>query len=156
MIAKYLSLQKLRTLCFYNIMIKGRVKYRVLYADTDTAGVVYYGNYARFWEIGRTELIRGLGYAYKNIEDQGVIMPVRSVNAKYLKTLKYDELITIETWMDKMPGARAVFHTNIYNEAGELANYSEVTLVFLDMKTLKILRAPKQLINILQENGIEE
>ena len=50
-------------------MIKGTVKYRVLYADTDKAGIVYYGTYARFYEIGRTELIRDLGYAYKNLED---------------------------------------------------------------------------------------
>ena len=137
-------------------MIKNSVKYRVLYGDTDTAGVVYYGTYARFWEIGRTELVRGLGYAYKNLEDMGVIMPVRSVNAKYLKTLEYDEEITIETWLEDMPGARAVFHTNIYNEAGELANYSEVTLVFLDRETFKLLRAPKELTDVLREKGFEE
>lgn len=136
-------------------MIKGTVKYRVLYADTDKAGIVYYGTYARFYELGRTELIRGLGYAYKSLEDMGVIMPVRSVNAKYMKTLAYDEEITIETWMDKMPEARAVFHTNIYNEAGELANYSEVTLVFLDMETLKLMRAPKELTDVLRAKGIE-
>ena len=136
-------------------MIKGTVKYRVLYADTDKAGIVYYGTYARFYEIGRTELIRDLGYAYKNLEDMGVIMPVRSVIAKYKKTIAYDELITIETYMDTMPEARAVFHTNIYNEAGELVNYSEVTLVFLDMETMKIMRAPKELTDVLREKGMK-
>ncbi len=138
------------------MMIKGTVKYRILYADTDKAGIVYYGTYARFYELGRTEFIRGLGYAYKEMEDMGVIMPVVSVNAKYKKTIAYDEEITIETWMDKMPEARAVFHTNIYNEAGELANYSEVTLVFLDMETLKLMRAPKELTDVLRAKGMKD
>lgn len=140
-------LQALRTLYFN--MITKTIKYRVLYADTDKAGIVYYGTYARFYEMGRTELVRSLGYAYKQLEDMGVIMPVVSVNAKYLKSLYYDDEITIETTVPKIPEARAIFITNIYNSAGELVNTAEVTLVFLDMKTKRLTRAPKELTDVL-------
>lgn len=130
-------------------MITKSIKYRILYADTDKAGIVYYGTYARFYEMGRSELIRSLGFAYKELEDMGVIMPVVSLNAKYIKSLYYDDEITIETIVPKIPEARAIFITNIYNSDGELANTAEVTLVFLDMETKRLTRAPKELTNVL-------
>ena len=133
-------------------MIKGTYRYRVIYGDTDQAGMVYYGNYARFYEMGRTELIREMGFPYKKLEDMGIVMPVVSVNAKYIKPVLYDELITIETSVNKIPEARAVFHTNIFNEEGELVNTAEVTLVFLDRKTKRLLRAPKELTELLETN----
>lgn len=134
-------------------MITKSIKYRILYADTDKAGIVYYGTYARFYEMGRTELVRSLGYAYKELEDMGVIMPVVSLNAKYIKSLYYDDEITIETSIPKLPEARAVFITRIYNSEGELVNSAEVTLVFLDMETKKLTRAPKELTDVLLKNA---
>ncbi len=77
--------------------VTGKVQYRVIYADTDQMGVVYYGNYGKLYEIGRTEMIRGMGFPYKELEKSGVMMPVYSVESKYLNVITYDELITIET-----------------------------------------------------------
>ncbi len=124
-----------------------------MYADTDKAGIVYYGTYARFYEMGRTEFVRSFGFAYKELEDMGIIMPVVSVNAKYIKSLYYDDEITIETTIPKIPEARAIFQTNIYNSVGELVNTAEVTLVFLDMETKRLTRAPKELTEVLTKKN---
>lgn len=127
-----------------------RVKYRILYADTDMMGVVYYGNYGRFFELGRTEMIREMGMPYIVLEKAGIMMPVYSVESKYRNVLSYDELITIETTVKKLPAARMEFFHRIYNEDGGLAHEAKVVLVFLDMKTNKPVRAPERLLGLLQ------
>lgn len=125
--------------------------YRVRYSDTDQMGVVYYGNYPRFYEIGRSEMIRDLGYTYKELEKTGVFMPVASVHAKYQKPIYYDELITIETALKKMPQARMVFYHTIYNEKQEVVHTAEVTLVFLDAATNRPVRVPQYMLEALEK-----
>ena len=125
-------------------------KYRVTYADTDQMGIVYYGNYGRFYEIGRTEMIRGMGLPYKELEKEGTNMPVYSVEATYRNVLRYDELITIETTVKTLPTARIEFYNRIFNEEGVLAHEAKVVLVFKDAKTNKVVRAPERLIRIIE------
>jgi acyl-CoA thioester hydrolase len=127
-----------------------KVQYRVLYADIDMMGVVYYGNYGKFYEMGRIEMVRGLGLPYVELEKAGVMMPVYSVEAKYRNVIRYDELITIETTVEKLPAARMEFHHRILNEDGGLAHEATVVLVFLDMKTNRPVRAPERLIKLLE------
>ena len=125
-------------------------KYRVLYADTDMMGVVYYGNYGRLFEMGRTEMIREMGMPYIELEHQGIVMPVYSVESKYRNVLKYDEEITIETTVKKAPSARMEFFHKIYNESGALAHEAKVVLVFLDTRTNRPVRAPEKLVKLLE------
>jgi acyl-CoA thioester hydrolase len=132
-------------------MFTSQTTYRIRYADTDQMGVVYYGNYARFYEIGRSEMIRDLGYAYKELEDSGVVMPVVTVNANYKRPLFYDELITIETALKKMPEARMVFYHTIYNQDNEVVHTAEVTLVFLSKETNRPVRVPQYMISALEK-----
>jgi len=127
-------------------------RYRVVYADTDQMGVVYYGNYGRFYEIGRAEMVREMGLAYRQLEEMGIGMPVYSVEARYKGGIRYDELVTIETTLHKLPAARIEFHHRIFNESGKLAHEATVVLVFQDMKTGKIVRAPKALLNALENH----
>ena len=131
------------------IPITGKTQYRVTYADTDQMGVVYYGNYGRLYEIGRTEMIRKLGLPYSELEKEGIMMPVYSVESKYRNVLRYDELITIETVVKDLPTARIEFHYRIFNEAGELAHEAKAILVFQDIKTGRVVRAPEKLVNVL-------
>jgi len=130
--------------------ITSRTKYRVTYADTDQMGVVYYGNYGRLLEIGRTEMIRELGMAYKELENNGIVMPVYSVESKYRNVLKYDELITIETTLKELPATRIEFFYCIFNEEGKLAHEAKVVLVFLDTKTNRPIRAPEKLLDLFK------
>ena len=125
--------------------------YRVRYADTDQMGVVYYGNYARFYEIGRSEMIREMGMAYAELEASGVMMPVYSVEAVYRGVLRYDELIRIETSVREVPEARMTFHHRIFNQEEELAHEATVVLVFLDRHTNRPVRAPRRLLEVMGE-----
>ncbi|NBA76994.1 YbgC/FadM family acyl-CoA thioesterase [Emticicia sp. ODNR4P] len=124
--------------------------YRVRYADTDQMGYVYYGNYARLYEIGRVEALRSLGFSYKEMEDFGVMMPVYENKSKYIAPALYDELLTIKTSLQTMPSARVVFHYEIFNTEGKLVHTGETILVFVNRETNRLTKAPKELTQLLQ------
>lgn len=129
--------------------VTSTVQYRVLYADTDMMGVVYYGNYGRLYEMGRTNMVREMGLPYIELEHAGIVMPVFSVEARYRNVIRYDELITIETTVKTLPEVRMEFFHRILNEDGRLAHEAKVVLVFLDMKTNRPVRAPERLVKLL-------
>ena len=119
---------------------------RMHYALTDQMGVVYYGNYAQFYEIGRTEAIRQLGYTYKDIEAMGIIMPVVEMNSKFLRPAKYDDLITVKTTLREMPTGHAInFFFEIFNEEDKLLNAGNVILYFMEAITMKRAKMPDDL-----------
>jgi acyl-CoA thioester hydrolase len=109
---------------------------RVRYGETDQMGYLYYGNYALYYEVGRAEAIRTLGFTYAQLEKEGVIMPVAELNVKYIRPAYYDDLITVKTILKEMPVDHKVrFHSELYNEKGELLNVGVTTLVFLHADT---------------------
>jgi acyl-CoA thioester hydrolase len=116
---------------------------RVRYAETDQMGYVYYGNYAAFYEIARTEMLRSTGISYKELEEMGVMLPVVEMKTKYLKPGKYDDLITIRVTIRKKPAVRIVFEYELFNESGELLNLGETTLVFVHMAKNKPCMPPQ-------------
>jgi len=107
---------------------------RVRYAETDQMGYVYYGNYAAFYEVGRVELFRSLGFSYKALEDSGVMMPVLELHSRFLKPSRYDEELTIRTHLKEKPGVKIRFEYELFNQRGDLLNTGSTTLVFVDMK----------------------
>jgi acyl-CoA thioester hydrolase len=123
---------------------------RVRYADTDQMGYVYYGNYARYYEIGRVEALRSLDYNYKVMEDEGVMMPVYESSSRYLKPAKYDDELSILVTIAQMPGVRIVFTYEIRNQDKVLLNKGETTLVFQRKDNGKLCQAPEKLLNKLQ------
>ncbi|HHH53516.1 MAG TPA: acyl-CoA thioesterase [Bacteroidetes bacterium] len=124
-------------------MYSFKYKFRVRYAETDQMGYAYYGNYAKYYEIGRVETIRSLGFAYKDFETVwGIMLPVVNMQARYIKPAFYDDLLTVETQIREMPGKMVTFYCNIYNEQDEMINRGEVKLFFIDMKTGKRVSAP--------------
>jgi|SRR6185437_8722477 len=133
-------------------MFTSKTQVRIHYALTDQMNIVYYGNYAQFYEIGRTESLRSLGLTYKEIEAFGVIMPVTEMHIRFLRPALYDDLITIITMIKEMPlHSKIVFHNEIYNEKDELLNVGDVTLFFLDAKTKKRSGIPEILKSKLEE-----
>ncbi|MBI2350299.1 MAG: acyl-CoA thioesterase [Deltaproteobacteria bacterium] len=78
-------------------MKKNLTLYRVIYGDTDQMGVAYYANYLKWFEIGRTELLRQIGVPYASIEEKGLRFPVTEVSCRYFRSSRYDDVITIET-----------------------------------------------------------
>jgi len=124
-------------------MIITETKIRVYYEDTDQMGVVYYGNYARYYEIGRTEMIRDLGFTYRQMEEMNIMLPARSLKINYMKPAHYDDLLIVRTIIDTIPKVKFPIKTEIYNEQGELINSGEVVLVFYNSKTNRPTSAPK-------------
>ena len=93
-----------------------KYNYRVIYADTDAAGVVYYGNYFRFFEIGRTEFLRELtGISYKEIEDGGILLPVTESYCRYRASARYDDILEISTSLIKLSKVSISFAHEIRN-----------------------------------------
>jgi len=81
---------------------KNLTSLRVIYGDRDQMGVAYYANYLRWFEIGRTELLRQIGLAYTAIEKMGLRFPVTEVSCRYLKAARYDDRIIIETGLSSL------------------------------------------------------
>ena len=127
-------------------MFTSKTQIRIHYALTDQMGLVYYGNYAQLYEIGRTEALRTLGLTYKEIEATGIIMPVTEMHTRFLRPALYDDLLTVVTMVKEMPlHSKIVFHSEIYNEKNELLNVGDVTLYFLNAKTMKRSDMPEKI-----------
>ncbi|MEO7046729.1 MAG: thioesterase family protein [Ferruginibacter sp.] len=127
-------------------MFTTETQIRVHYALTDQMGVVYHGHYAQFYEIGRAEAIRKLGYTYKDIEAMGIIMPVVDIHSRFLRPAKYDDLLTVKTTLNELPlHHKIIFHSEIYNEQQELLNVGDVTLYFMQVDGMKRCNMPDAL-----------
>jgi len=113
-------------------MFEHQIKFRVLYSDTDKMGYMYYGQYAKYLEMGRVEALRSLGLSYKSMEETGVFLPVSDLKLKYLKPLYYDDEVSLITKVCDMPGTRIYFEYELKNPEGELTTLAETTLVFVD------------------------
>ena len=133
-------------------MLTHSVFYRVCYADTDQMGYVYYGNYARFYEIARVETLRSIGVSYKVLEDAGIGLPVYENYSKYHAPALYDDLLRVDCTLVKMPSARIEFEYRIYNQLDELLHEGKTTLVFMDLLSKKIVKAPEWLISAISKN----
>jgi acyl-CoA thioester hydrolase len=112
---------------------------------------VYYGNYAQYFEVARVEALRNLGISYKELEEiEGVMLPVLDYQIKFFKPGFYDELLTINTTIVKMPEARICFEYDVFNEKNELINKASTTLVFVRKNTMKPMMAPDSLLSKLK------
>ena len=118
---------------------------RVRYAETDQMGVVYYGNYATYFEVARVETMRALGFSYRQMEDDGVMLPVLEYKTKYIRPARYDDELFITCRIPEMPGTRIRFEYEIKSATGQLLNTAETTLVFVDMAKNRPCQMPDNL-----------
>lgn len=125
-------------------------KVRVRYAETDQMGVVYHGNYAQYFEMGRVEWLRNLGLSYRFMEENGVMLPVVSLTLNFKKPARYDDLLTVKTIFKKQESVKIEFDYEIYNENGELLTIGNSVLVFVDMKTGRPVTPPNYVKEKLQ------
>lgn len=131
-------------------MFQSEVQIRVRYSETDQMGYVYYGNFAAYYEVARTEAFRKLGISYKEMEQEGIIMPVLEMRTKYLRPARYDDLLTIKVHIKNKPhGTRITFHYDVLNEAEELLNVGDTTLVFVSLKTGRPIALPESILSKL-------
>jgi len=132
-------------------MFESTTLIRVRYAETDQMNVVYHGNYAQYFEVGRAESIRSLGFTYKDMEAMGVVMPIVELHSKFLRPAHYDDLLTVKTMIKELPiDHRIEFHQEVYNEAGKLLTIGRVVLYFINAKTKEKTVMPSQLLNTIK------
>lgn len=108
---------------------------RVRYAETDQMGVVYHGNYAQYFEMGRVEWLRNLGVSYKWMEENGIMLPVVSLSLNYKKPARYDDVLRVKTIFKNQSSVKIEFDYEIYNEKNELLTTGYSMLVFVNMKS---------------------
>ena len=94
-----------------------RFAIRVRYSDTDQMGFAYYANYLRWFEIGRAELLRDLGMSYRQVEEEGIQLPVLEAGCRYLEPARYDDLIAIETAVSDARRASVRFAYRVVRES---------------------------------------
>lgn len=132
-------------------MFSHTIQVRVRYSETDRMGYAYYGNYASYFEVARVEALRELGINYKEMEDDGTLLPVSEFSIKYLKPAYYDDLLFITVSIHELPKARIRFLYETKNETNVLLNTGETVLVFVDKSTGKPKPAPPRILDKLKQ-----
>ncbi len=133
-------------------MIEHEFQFRVRYPDTDQMGTVHHSNYVKYYETARWELFRSIGISYRSVEEAGYMLPVTRMNFKFMKTIHYDDLLTVKTTLKQMRAARIWFTYRLYNIAGELVNEAETELAFVQRDNWKPCVAPGFVVDAINEH----
>lgn len=133
-----------------NSKIYNEIDLRIRYGETDQMGIVYHGNYAQYFEIGRTEWLRNLGITYKQMEKEGVKLPVISLVVNFKKSACYDDVIKVKTTLKKKPTASIEFDYEIVNEKGDILTTGNTVLAFIDINKNRPTRCPQYILDKLQ------
>jgi len=139
-------LRKMQNKKYSKLLRNSSTKTRIRYSETDQMGVVYHGNYAQFFELGRTEWLRSLGVTYKDMEISGIMLPVISLNCNFIKSALYDDVLTIKTFLKKKPLVKIEFDYEITNQNNELVCTGNTVLAFMERKKMKPTRCPNYLL----------
>ncbi|MBM7624606.1 acyl-CoA thioesterase [Sporohalobacter salinus] len=136
-------------------MLKHSHQIRVTYQETDKMGIVYYANYLRWFEIGRTEYMRQAGITYKELEEEGIFLPVLESHCEYHQPARYDDLIRIETTINKLKRVRIGFSYKILeSESDELLAVGNTIHSFVnqDFEPISPQREKPELWKLLKKN----
>lgn len=133
-------------------MLKHFTELRVRYADTDQMRFAYNGKYFEYFEVGRTEMMREVELPYEVIEKSGFFMPVIETKIHFFQPAFYDELLVIETWVEKLPTSKVhIDHIIKAKDRDVVICEGYVELAFLDAKTKRPTRAPKLFIDAVKK-----
>lgn len=130
-------------------MYSHEIEYRVPYPEVDRLNVVHHSHYAKYYELGRIEAMRALGWSYRQMEDDGIGLFVAQIQSKFLRPARYDDVIRIQTIIPEMPGRRILFHTEIYTPDNEICNSGRTKLLFVRKEKMKVCSMPDKLQQLL-------
>lgn len=125
------------------------ISFRARYNETDQMGVIYHGNYAQYLEMGRVEWLRSKGISYREMEEKGIILPVISLQTKFIKSAFYDDLLIVRTTLKKKPSVRIEFDFIVFNEKREVLAKATVELVFMDKEKRRPIKCPEYILEKL-------
>jgi len=133
-------------------MLKHYTELRVRYADTDQMRFAYNGKYFEYFEVGRSEMMRDLNFTYRELEANGFFMPVIETKIRFFSPAFYDELLEIETRVEKLPTSKVhIDHIIKAKERDIVICEGYVELAFVDAKTNRPTRAPKIFIDVIKK-----
>lgn len=124
----------------------------VRYYETDQMGIVHHSNYVRYFECGRTAMLKEVGLPIEKIEEAGVMLPVVSVECRYKTPAKLGDTLRIVTAVDEVPRAKLVIRNEVYNPQDQLVCQGSVVLGFIDASTRRPVRCPEMLVKIFEEH----
>lgn len=130
-------------------MINSTIQLRVLYAHTDKMGIVNNARYLEYFEAGRNDLLRKTGYPYTELEQENIALPVIEANCKYISGAKYDDVVTIKSYLREMPTVRIKIDYEVYVEDKLIASGFTVHS-FVNLSKMKPVRPPEKFIRILK------
>ncbi len=134
------------------MQIISKTALKVRYAETDQMGMVHHGNYAQYLELARIDWLLQLGISYKSMEENGIILPVFTLDFKFKKPAFFDDSLIVKTSLRKIPTAKIIFDYEIYNQNHELLTIASTTLVFVNDKTRKPTSCPPYLLDKIKNN----
>ena len=124
----------------------------VRYYETDQMGIVHHSNYIRYFECGRSDLLVKIGLPLTEIEAAGVMMPIVSVECKYRTPARFGDTLRIVSIIASLPMAKHPVRSEIYNQDGVLLCEGKVVLGFIDAKTRRPIRCPKDMASLIEKN----
>ncbi len=136
-------------------MLSHQTTYRVIYGDTDNMGVAYYANYLRWFEIGRTELLRRWGLPYSEIESRGIFLPVAEAYCKYHSPARYDALLTIEATLDSEIKGGMKIDYRVMGSDGQVLHATGFTRHAFVNKDGRVIRPPKFIRDLILSRTIQ-
>jgi acyl-CoA thioester hydrolase len=128
---------------------------RVRYGETDRMGYCYYGNFAQYFEVGRVEALREIGFTYLDMENTGYLLPVSEFQVKYISPAFYDDLLFVNTNLIGISGPKLYFEYVIKNKEDKIICIASTTLVFVSKDTMKPISPPKDFLGALNQYKVE-
>lgn len=137
-------------------MIINYTEFRARYGETDQMGIVHHSVYPLYFEMGRTELFRQVGYPYSEMEKLGIIMPLNELKVKYVNPAKYDDLLVVETTVASFSPVKIIFSYRIVDHSGKVYTKGETTLVCVYKESGRPGRLPSDIYQVLITNFSDE
>lgn len=129
------------------------IQFRVRYSETDQMGVVYHTNYLNWFEIGRTSFIREMGFSYRQLEEQGVLLPVTEASITFKSPARYDDMVEVRTIIEELTPLRLHFRYEIVHmETGTLLVHGQTQHVFTSpaFKPIRLSRSLPEVYSLLE------
>jgi len=109
----------------------GEITIRVRYIETDRMGLLHHAHYVAYFEQARVELLRSLGYSYRDLEDQGYLLVLTRIEVRYRRPARYDDLLTVRTYVERTTTVRIDHRYEVFRD-GELIAEGATTLACVD------------------------
>lgn len=137
-------------------MISNRFDFRVIYADTDMMGRVYYGKYLEYFEAARSHMLREINLPYSELEKMGVFLPVIEAHCEYKGAATFEDNLIIHTSIYQFPKAKIRIDYKVFKDGNEAVIAKGYTIHSFIKKTGQPIRPPKIFLDALKNHWVEE